>query len=194
MRIAARNVVLGARAPRRIVPAIVTVDGSTISEVSPIPEPDYAEVVRQTPGVVDLGDRLLSPAFINGHTHVVLGFLRGATRAAADGNVVEDLFFRLESRLTPGDSAAFARMGAYECLLHGQALVWDHYYHSEAVADAAAEVGLSVVMAPTLQDLGGPGRNDTASGACCDGSARGACRARRSLGRGWRTRDRYGQR
>jgi 5-methylthioadenosine/S-adenosylhomocysteine deaminase len=38
-------------------------------------------------------------------------------------------------------------------------LVWDHYYHGRAVAEALVDTGLSGVVAPTLQDLAGPGRN-----------------------------------
>ena len=158
MLIAARHVVVGQSDARTVRPAALHIDGSTIRTVELIEPNAYSGWVDEHPEVLDLGDRLLSPAFINAHTHVVLGFLRGvAARAAAEGNLVEDLFFRLETKLTAEAAAAFARMGAYECLLHGQALVWDHYYHAEAVADAVADVGLSVVMAPTLQDLSGPG-------------------------------------
>ncbi|MDX1383979.1 MAG: amidohydrolase family protein, partial [Thermoanaerobaculia bacterium] len=36
-------------------------------------------------------------------------------------------------------------------------LVWDHYYHGVAVARALVGTGLAGVVAPTLQDLDGPG-------------------------------------
>ena len=154
--IAARSVALDRG--RTIRPAALTIDGEVIHNVEILTAADYDPWCARHPDAVDLGDRFVTPAFINAHTHVVLAFLRGVSaRAAAGGNLVEDLFFRLESKLTAGDAAAFARMGAYECLLHGQAVIWDHYYHAEAVADAIADVGLSVVMAPTLQDLSGPG-------------------------------------
>ncbi|MEO1334863.1 MAG: amidohydrolase family protein, partial [Myxococcota bacterium] len=130
-----------------------------IRSVERIDEPFEAWVHTHAPDV-NLGDRLLSPAFINAHTHVALSFMRGVSaHEAGAGNMVEDLFFHMESRLAPEDTAAFARLGAYECLLNGQAIVWDHYYHAEAIADAVADVGLSIVMAPTLQDLDGPGKN-----------------------------------
>src|SRR5690606_37224016 len=54
------------------------------------------------------------------------------------------------------DVRAFARLGAYESLLSGVTEVWDHYYFAEQVAEALVEVGLSGVVAPTLQDLSGP--------------------------------------
>ena len=71
--------------------------------------------------------------------------------------MVREFYFGIERNLEPGDVAAFTRMGAYECLLSGVGLVWDHYYHAEAVAEALVDTGLAGVVAPTLQDLSGPG-------------------------------------
>jgi cytosine/adenosine deaminase-related metal-dependent hydrolase len=52
-------------------------------------------------------------------------------------------------------------MGAYESLLSGVGFVWDHYYGGRAVADALLDTGLAGVTAPTLQDLAGPGMQDS---------------------------------
>ena len=71
--------------------------------------------------------------------------------------MVREFYFGIERNLEPEDVAAFTRMGAYESLLAGVGLVWDHYYHAEAVAEALASTGLAGVVAPTLQDLSGPG-------------------------------------
>jgi hypothetical protein len=43
--------------------------------------------------------------------------------AALSGNVVEDLFFHIESLVQPSDIRAFTRMGAYEALLSGTGVV-----------------------------------------------------------------------
>jgi len=133
----------------RIVPATVVIAGSRIREV--VEGPLEGEVD------LDLGDKLLSPAFVDPHTHVALHALRGIGFAQTQGNVVEDLFYRFEQLLSAEDIAAFARMGAYDRLLSGVGLVWDHYFHGEAIARALAELPMSAVIAPTLQDLSGPG-------------------------------------
>lgn len=106
--------------------------------------------------VVDLGDQLVVPAFVNAHTHLALHGLRGV-QVDLHGNVVEDLFYRWEAVLTADDVRAFARLGAIECALHGVGVVFDHYYFAESVAEALRDVGLAGVIAPTLQDRGGPG-------------------------------------
>ncbi len=106
----------------------------------------------------DLGGHIVAPAFINAHTHLSMVAFRGLmTHAQLRGNVVEDLFFRLETSLQPQDVRAFTRLGAFECLRHGVGRVWDHYYFGEAVAQGMGDVGLRGVVAPTLQDVAGPG-------------------------------------
>lgn len=106
----------------------------------------------------DYGDRLISPAFVNAHTHLALVFARALDPGASTaGNTVEELFFRVEGRLTSDDVRALATMGAYESLFAGVGMVWDHYYFASSVAEALREVGLCGVVAPTLQDVSGPG-------------------------------------
>ena len=137
----------------RIGPARITVDGSRIVAVQPVLRSALA-----TPPQVDLGSRLIAPAFVNTHTHLVLSALRGLIGPAElKGNVVEEVYFRVERELTPTDVRAFARIGAYECLLSGTGAVWDHYYQAREIADVLMEMGLCGVLAPTLQDRGGPG-------------------------------------
>lgn len=144
----------------RVGPARVVVDGSRIVEVHEGSELTEAAIDHR------LGaNQVLAPAWIDGHTHLALHALRGVpTTAAAAGNMVEEVFFSVEQHLTEADVRAFTRVGAMECLLHGTAFVHDHYYHAPAVVDALRDVGLAGIVAPTLQDLGGPARADSARG------------------------------
>lgn len=151
----------------RLVPAAVLVRDGRIASVheGSAPEPPAGGVLGVAPsieppagGVLDYGSALITPAFVNAHTHLTMNFMRGRfDDLTASGNAVEQLFFRIETQLEAADVRAFTRMGAYECLLHGVATVWDHYYFGDAVAQGLRDVGLSGVVAPTLQDLSGPG-------------------------------------
>lgn len=138
-----------------IEPAVVQIDGATIKTVQRTPSAQQIAAVSHW-----FGDDLITPGCVDSHTHLALNFMRGqmASRQPTQ-NLVEDLFFVLEEKLTADDVAAFARMGAYESLLSGTTSVWDHYYHADAVADAMIQVGLTGTVAPTLQDLAGPGKN-----------------------------------
>ncbi len=119
------------------------------------------EVAAAPEGALDLTGCLVMPALVNGHTHLPMASLRAlGGLAARSGNVVEELWFGIESRLTAADVRAFTRMGALECLLAGTGAVFEHYYEGRAVAEALRDTGLTGVVAPTLQDLGGPGVPD----------------------------------
>jgi 5-methylthioadenosine/S-adenosylhomocysteine deaminase len=161
--IRSRRVLLGRGEQRVIAPATLEIEGSTITSIDRM-DPGIYERARTLPTpdiqMFDLGDHLVTPAFVDAHTHLALSFLRGVGDSVAKrDNLVEDVFFRYEHKLTHGDVRAFARMGAYEALLSGTGLVWDHYYYGEAVAAALADTGLTGVVAPTLQDIEGPGKN-----------------------------------
>lgn len=141
-----------------IAPAAIEIRGSTIAAIRPGALHDREALGGEWH---DAGDKLITPAFVNSHTHLALGFLRGADiEEACRSNMVEEFFFRIETRMTTDDIRAFARMGAYESLLAGVGFVWDHYYAGGVIAEALAEVGLAGVVAPTLQDLSGPGVDD----------------------------------
>jgi len=106
----------------------------------------------------DLGDLLIAPAFVNAHTHLSLSSLRGLiNQENYRGNVVEEVYFRFESNLSAEDVRAFVRVAALECILAGTAMVWDHYYFADALAEGFRDVGLCAAVAATLQDLEGPG-------------------------------------
>ena len=140
----------GEREPLRVAPGWVTLEGALLGAVGEGAPPEDGVPLE------DLGDALLAPAFVNPHTHVALHALRGLVGEAAAGNVVEDLFYRVERALAPEDVRAFARMGAWESLLAGVGLVWDHYFFGRALAEGIADTGLAAVVAPTVQDVGGP--------------------------------------
>eukprot|EP00750_Incisomonas_marina_P015684 INCI1849.2.p1 GENE.INCI1849.2~~INCI1849.2.p1 ORF type:complete len:436 (-),score=62.74 INCI1849.2:41-1348(-) len=137
-------------------PAAIYINGGRISRVV---ETSFPPADTECP-VDDLGDALVTPAFVNAHTHNPMNAFRGVADASVlKGNVVEDLFFKLEMAFEPGDVRAFTRMGAYENLLAGVGTVWDHYYGGVELAEAFRDVGICAAVAPTLQDVSGPGKD-----------------------------------
>ena len=155
LRIASRRILIGGGSePYRIVPGVLSMQGAWITGFEPLDENTVLD--SET---LDLGDKWVTPSFVNAHTHIALGVMRGMdVETASAGNMVEEVFFRFESKCTKEDVLAFARVGAYACLMNGVGHIWDHYYHGDVVAQAMREVGLTGVVAPTLQDLSGPGK------------------------------------
>ncbi len=137
-------------------PALLSISNSHIDSVE-----EWNKPLNQLPSdTLILKNKMLTPAFVNAHTHLAMSFFRAIDlRSAASANMVRDVFFKIESHLTAEDVRAFTRIGAYESLLFGVGHVWDHYYYGEAIAQALQDVGLSGVVAPTLQDVEGPGKN-----------------------------------
>lgn len=147
-------------------PARLTIAGHSIQAVTPMTRDEWLRDRSENPdaNALDLGDRLVTPAFVNAHTHLAMVVLRGFHSSAAMArNVVEDLYFTIENQLSDEDIRVFARLGAYENLLHGVGAVWEHYYGGTALAEALCDAGLTGVVAPTLQDVAGPGVPHTES-------------------------------
>ncbi|MBT9557953.1 MAG: amidohydrolase family protein [Myxococcales bacterium] len=137
----------------RIVGVATDPDRRLAGELLALTPSEPSEVVE----VEDLGGAILAPAFVDAHTHLALHALRGgAGPQESRWNLVEDFFYRFEHGLTHDEVRAFARVGAMEALTHGTGLVFDHYFHGDAIAEALTDVGLTGVVAPTVQDLGGP--------------------------------------
>jgi 5-methylthioadenosine/S-adenosylhomocysteine deaminase len=144
-----------------VAPAAVVVDRASILAVHPV-DAESIPAIAASEGVDDahivrLGARILAPAFVDTHTHLAMSVFRGVGLSSLAGNVVEDLYYVVETRYQPGDIEAFTRLGALEVLRAGTAVVWDHYYAAHEVVAACRDVGLSAVIAPTLQDRAGPG-------------------------------------
>lgn len=161
--IASRKILLQRDGKYTLNPGLIEIAGKQIVDVTVTSAADYEDKVQTIAGlgcvkVYRYDDAMVTPAFINSHTHVAMSFFRGLPHILKDRkNIVEDAFFKVESKLGADDVRAFARMGAYECLLNGVGFIWDHYYHGVAVAEALLDVGIAGVVAPTLQDLAGPG-------------------------------------
>lgn len=163
MKLFSEQVILPDESGLQVRSALIEIQGQQIVQVQPLSRHEFEQTSlpsAPTSETFDLGRQLLGPSFVNGHTHLAMSSLRGIGQQALRGNVVEDLYFTLESHLEPADVRAFVRMGAYENLLCGITAVWDHYYHASEIALALQDVGLCGVVAPTLQDLSGPGAND----------------------------------
>ena len=136
--------------PEGLGPAVVHVQGARIERVE--------AVSACPPGALDLSGHLVAPSFVNAHTHLPMSAFRALGGVAGRANnVIEDVWFAVESRMTAADVRAFTRVAALEVLLGGTGAVFEHYYHGEALAQAFVDVGLTGVIAPTVQDLSGPG-------------------------------------
>lgn len=147
-----------------IHPCIISIQNGNIDNVTPATRKMFEQWKDTVSELVveDLGNALVTPAFVNAHTHLCMLAFRGiGGLASLEGNVVKDLYFQLERNLEPEDVRAFTRLGATEALLSGTGFVWEHYYFGDMLVEALQDVGLNGAVASTLQDIDGPGKHRT---------------------------------
>jgi len=120
-------------AGRRVVRGDVRVEDGRFVHVGPRAPREGAEVVD--------GHRFaLVPGFVNAHTHVAMGLLRGIADDVELAGFLETLF-RVDAARTELDVEAGARAGIAEMLLGGTTSFLDLYYYEDAVARATEALG-----------------------------------------------------
>jgi len=118
---------------RRVFRADVRVEDGRFVHVGPGAPREGAEVVD--------GHRFaLVPGFVNAHTHVAMGLLRGIADDVDLGGFL-DALFRVDARRTEADVEVGARAGVAEMLLGGTTSFLDLYYAEDAVARATEALG-----------------------------------------------------
>ncbi|MEP9350533.1 amidohydrolase family protein [Xanthobacter sp. KR7-225] len=101
---------------------------------------------------IHLPGRVVTPGFVNIHTHANLAMVRG---------VAEDLGFAPAytpgipqgHMVTPDEAYAIARLGALEALLFGSTLINDTFVHADVVTPAMAQIGLRVWSCGRIHDV-----------------------------------------
>ena len=145
--IAARRVVLGQGDALEIDSAALRLDGSRIAEVRRLAADRYRDDLKRWADETRLPSAATSASASSPPpSSTPTPTWRSASCAARPrpspcANMVREFYFGIEQNLEPEDILAFTRMGAYESLLSGVGLVWDHYYHGEAVAEGSLRPG-----------------------------------------------------
>lgn len=100
---------------------------------------------------IELKDRVITPGFVNVHTHAILTMVRG---------VAEDLGFAPAYTpgiphghdVTPDEAYALSRLGASEALLFGSTLINDTYVHADLTMEAMSALGMRVYSCGRIHD------------------------------------------
>jgi 5-methylthioadenosine/S-adenosylhomocysteine deaminase len=102
--------------------------------------------------VLELPGRVVTPGFVNVHTHSALNMVRGV---AIDSGFAPSYTKGLPNALdlAPEDAAALAQLGALEAMLFGSTLIGEHFVHVEACLPELAKLGLRVHASVRLHDV-----------------------------------------
>ncbi len=101
---------------------------------------------------IDGRGRVVTPGFVNVHTHAILSMVRG---------VAEDMGFAPAYTpgvphghdVTPDEAVALAQLGALEALLFGSTLIHDSYVHTDRTLPAMGETGMRVYTSGRIHDV-----------------------------------------
>lgn len=152
--ITGKTVLTMAEGAEPIADGAVAVNGDSIAAVGPAAE------IRARGGaaaVLDAGDGIVLPGFVNTHTHLAMTLMRGLADDLRLKEWLEKHIWPAEARVMSAANVALgSRLAAAESLLAGVTCVCDQYFHAEHVIDAVTELGLRAVVAEALLDFPTP--------------------------------------
>lgn len=141
-----------------IQPGYVELAGETIAALGEGAPPET--LVAQAGTVIDARHRAVLPGLVNGHTHFSQTLMRGLAGGRPLLPWLRELIWPLQRALTPDDLRLAALLGLVENLRCGATHVVDHHKvavspaHTDAVCEAAKQVGLRLTLARAWSDQG----------------------------------------
>jgi len=135
-----------------VVRADVLVDGNRIVEVK-------KSINEAADTVIDATGKVVSPGFINLHTHSPMGLFRGLADDLPLMDWLQNHIWPREAKLTRDYTKAGAYLGALEMIKTGTTTFLDMYF-MDAVAEVVEESGLRGYLSYGMIDLGDPEKTE----------------------------------
>ncbi len=169
-------------APQVLSGHTVVIEGDRIARIAP------ARAVRGTRGRrIDASGCVVMPGLINAHTHFYSALARGLTKtkpATEFGDVLRNLWWRLDSALNTEDCHVSALVALIDAIRHGTTTIIDHHASPRAVdgsldalARAVAKTGVRACLCYEVSDRDGAGiaraglKENTSFIRCCQKAA-----------------------
>jgi 5-methylthioadenosine/S-adenosylhomocysteine deaminase len=144
----ARYVVTQDAARRVIENGAVAVSGSQIVAVGTRAEMDRAYRARTR---VDRSDAILTPGFINTHTHAAMSLFRGVADDLNLQEWLEKYIFPAEAKNVDREFVRWGtRLACAEMALSGTTTYVDMYYFEDTVAEVTKECGMRGILGQTI--------------------------------------------
>jgi len=136
-----------------VVKADVLIDGNRIVEVK-------KGINESADTVIDATGKVVSPGFVNLHTHSPMGLFRGLADDLPLMEWLEKHIWPREAKLTREHIKVGAYLGALEMIKTGTTAFLDMYFQMDAVAEAVLDSGLRGYLSYGMIDLGDPDRTE----------------------------------
>ncbi len=132
-----------------VVEADVLIEGNRIAKVA-------KGINESADTVIDAKGRIVSPAFINLHTHSPMGLFRGLADDLPLMDWLQNHIWPREAKLTREYTKVGAYLGALEMIKSGTGTFLDMYFFMDGVAEVTLESGLRGYLSYGMIDLGDP--------------------------------------
>ncbi|ASJ06197.1 amidohydrolase family protein [Thermococcus pacificus] len=136
-----------------IVKADVLIEGNRIAKVA-------KGINEGADTVIDAKGRVVSPAFVNLHTHSPMGLFRGLADDLPLMDWLQNHIWPREAKLTREYTKVGAYLGALEMIKSGTGTFLDMYFFMDAVAEVVEESGLRGYLSYGMIDLGDPEKTE----------------------------------
>lgn len=105
----------------------------------------------QSKELIDASGCLITPGFINTHSHMPMSYFRGLADDLPLHTWLNDYIWPLEAKIVCPDFAYDASLhSAAEMIKNGITLTNDMYFHKESIADACIKAGLRVIVSEAI--------------------------------------------
>ena len=153
----------------------IAVSGNRISAIQPTGALDPSHAGR----VIDAGDQLAMPGFINTHAHTAMALWRGLAEDVNLASWFNDYIWQFESNLEPDDVYWGMQLGLLEMIEAGITAVNDQYWHMDHVARAVEKAGTRALLGQAMFGSNGTAQIDETAAFVrrWDGGADGRIRA-----------------
>ncbi|WP_297463899.1 amidohydrolase family protein [Thermococcus sp.] len=132
-----------------VVEADVLIEGNRIVRVG-------KNITEPADTVIDAKGKVVSPAFINLHTHSPMGLFRGLADDLPLMDWLQNHIWPREAKLTREYTKVGAYLGALEMIKSGTGTFLDMYFFMDGVAEVTLESGLRGYLSYGMIDLGDP--------------------------------------
>ncbi len=136
-----------------VVKADVLIEGNRILKIA-------KDISEPADTVIDARGKVVSPAFINLHTHSPMGLFRGLADDLPLMDWLQNHIWPREAKLTREYTKVGAYLGALEMIKTGTGTFLDMYFHMDAVAEVVLEAGLRGYLSYGMIDLGDPEKTE----------------------------------
>lgn len=103
--------------------------------------------------VIDADNNLIMPGFKNAHAHCPMTFARSLADDLPLEQWLNNVIFKLESKLTPEHIYWFTQLAYMEYLSSGITAAFDMYYEPDSIIDASLKFGFRTVLGGAINSF-----------------------------------------